>query len=60
MKKLLSVGKYIQTVINYGLKLQKGMQTFNALMKHLQAFEAERKEIWGVKEAPKVESKTAS
>lgn len=60
MKKILTVGQHIQTVINYGLKLQKGMKTFNALIKHLQAFESERKEIWGVKEAPEVESKTAN
>lgn len=59
MKKILSVGKHIQTVINYGLKFTKGIKTFEALMRHLQAFEVERKKIWGdVKEAPIVQQKT--
>ena len=58
MKKILSIGKHIQTVINYGLKFQKGISTFNSLMKHAQAFENDRKKIWGdVKEAPIVEQK---
>lgn len=47
MKKILTIGKHLQTVINYGLKFQKGIKTFNALMKHLQAFEEDRKQIWG-------------
>lgn len=47
MKNLFSIGKHIQTVINYGLKFSKAIKTFESLMQHLQAFELDRKKIWG-------------
>ncbi|MCD8411770.1 hypothetical protein [Tenacibaculum finnmarkense] len=52
MKKILSVGRYVSVVINYGLKARKGMDTFKAFMTALQSFEAERVKIWGGSSAP--------
>ncbi|MCG8729521.1 hypothetical protein [Tenacibaculum finnmarkense] len=52
MKKILSVGRYVSVVINYGLKARKGMDTFKAFVTALQSFEAERVKIWGGSSAP--------
>lgn len=52
MKKILSLGRYVSVVINYGMKAKKGMDTFKAFMTALQSFEAERVEIWGGASAP--------
>ena len=60
MKKLFQIGKYVQSAIDIGLKAEKGIKTFSAFLKHLKAFEEERKQIWGIKEnIPKVETKTS-
>ncbi|WP_028889064.1 hypothetical protein [Tenacibaculum ovolyticum] len=57
-KAILSAGKYVSRVLSFGLKMERGMETFSASMRHLQAFEVERKKIWGVKDAPSDELKT--
>lgn len=58
MKKIFSIGKHIQTVINYGLKLNKAIRTFESLIMHLQSFEVDRQKIWGVEnDTPIVEQK---
>ena len=58
MKKLLSLGNYVTKAVSFGLKAEKGIKTFSAALRHLQNFDKERTEIWGVKkETPIVEQK---
>ncbi|WP_233890476.1 hypothetical protein [Tenacibaculum piscium] len=52
MKKILSIGRYVSVVLNYGMKAKKGMDTFKAFMTALQSFETERVKIWGGSSAP--------